>query len=185
MKDISNLHEIDRIMINEEEIQTKVSEIAKRITEDYKNVKEEILLVGILKGSVVFLSDLCRKIDIPVSIDFISISSYGNSTQSTGDVRVLKDLDRNIEDKHIIIVEDIIDSGYTLEYLLASIKAKKAKSVKIATLLSKPSRRVVDVPVDYIGFEIEDEFIVGYGIDYAEKYRNLPFIGVIKREVYS
>lgn len=181
----SNLNEIDRVLFNKEQIDLKVKEIANRITADYKNIEGELVLVGILKGSVFFLTDLSREIQLPLSFDFISASSYGNSTTSSGDVRILKDLDQKIENKHVIIVEDIIDTGYTLSFIAKSLETRGAKSVKIASLLDKKERRIADIKVDYIGFDIPDEFIVGYGIDYAEKYRNLPFIGVVKREVYE
>lgn len=185
MIDISKLDEIGQILITEEEIHKKVKLLGEQITNDYKDDDSDLILVGILKGSIVFLTDLSRNINLPISFDFISASSYGNSTSSSGDVRILKDLDQNIEGKNIIIVEDIIDTGYTLSYLVKNLESKGAKSIKIATLLDKKEKRIVDVKVDYVGFNIPDEFIVGYGIDYAEKYRNLPFIGVIKREVYE
>lgn len=180
MHDISKLNEIENIEITKEEIIQKVSEMASIITNDYKDFQEDVVLIGILKGASIFLSDLCREIEIPVQLEFMSVSSYGMSTESKGNVRIIKDLDSNIENKHIILVEDIIDTGYTLNYLINNFQSRGAKTVKIATLLNKPSRRVVDVNVDYVGFEIPDKFIVGYGIDYAEKYRNLPFIASIK-----
>lgn len=185
MYDLSKLPEIGEVLISAEEIDAKVSELAQILTKEYENDPSQVVLVGILKGSVFFLSDLSRKIQLPVSFDFMSISSYGDSTLSTGDVRVLKDLDQNIEGKNVVIVEDIIDTGNTLDFLVKNFESRGAKSIKIATLLSKSERRLVDVKVDYIGFEIPDEFVVGYGIDYAQKYRNLPFIGIVKREVYE
>lgn len=180
MTDISNYNEIEKVLFSKEEIKNKVKELADNITKDYSNVNEDIVLVGILKGAAIFLSDLSREINLPVKIDFMSVSSYGLNTVSDGDVRILKDLDSNVENKHIILVEDIIDTGYTLIYLIKNFESRGAKSVEIATLLSKTSRRVVDVDVKYIGYDIPDEFVVGYGIDYAEKYRNLPYIACIK-----
>jgi hypoxanthine phosphoribosyltransferase len=142
-------------------------------------------MVGVLRGAVIFMADLARAIKRPVAIDFMAVSSYGLSTSSTGVVRFLKDLDEDIEGKHVLIVEDIIDSGLTLKYLYDNLKSRKPASLKICTLLNKPSRRKVDVPVDYNGFDIPDYFVVGYGLDYAEKYRNLPFVGVLKPEAYG
>lgn len=183
--DLSNFHEIDRVLISEKEINEAVEKIAEEITKDYKDDTNELVLVGILKGSVFFLADLSRKIDLPISFDFMSVSSYGLGTESSGDVRILKDLDQSIEKKNVIIVEDIIDTGYTLSYLIENLKSRGAKSIKTAVLLDKKERRIVDFEADYVGYEIPDEFVVGYGIDYAQKYRNLPFIGIIKREVYE
>ena len=165
------------VMISKEEIEKKVYELSKQIEKDYEG--EEIVIVGILKGASVFVSDLIRNIDLDVKIDFMSVSSYGNSTESSGTVKILKDLDMDIKDKNVLVVEDIIDSGLTLSNLMKALETRKPKSLKLCTLLDKPKRRTVDIPVDYIGFEIEDKFIVGYGIDWAEKYRNLPYIGVV------
>ncbi len=165
------------VMISKEEIEKKVYELSKQIEKDYEG--EEIVIVGILKGASVFVSDLIRNIDLDVKIDFMSVSSYGNSTESSGTVKILKDLDMDIKDKNVLVVEDIIDSGLTLSNLVKALETRKPKSLKLCTLLDKPKRRTVDIPVDYIGFEIEDKFIVGYGIDWAEKYRNLPYIGVV------
>lgn len=183
--DISSFHEIDRVLVSEKEIDEAVERIANEITEEYKNCDEELVLIGILKGSVFFLADLSRKIDLPISFDFMSVSSYGLGTESSGDVRILKDLDQSIDKKNVIIVEDIIDTGYTLSYLIDNLKSRGAKSIKTAVLLDKKERRIVEFEADYVGYEIPDEFVVGYGIDYAQKYRNLPFIGIIKREVYE
>jgi hypoxanthine phosphoribosyltransferase len=177
------LNDIKEVLLTEEVIQKKVKELGGEISKDYKD--KNLLVVGILKGSVVFASEIIKNISIPCEIDFMAVSSYGASSETSGIVRILKDLDNNIEDKDIIIVEDIIDSGVTLDYLLKYLKGRNAKSVKIATLLSKPSRRKTNIDVEYLGFEVPDEFIVGYGLDYAEKYRNLPFIGVLKEEVYK
>ncbi len=185
MEDLSYLPEIGRVLITSEEVSKKVKEIGAKIDLDYADCEEQVVLVGILKGSVMFLTDLARNLKLPIALDFMSVSSYGSGTTSTGDVRVLKDLDQNIEGKHVIIVEDIIDTGYTMNYIVSSLLSRGAKSVKIASLLNKGERRLVDVNIDYLGFEIPDEFVVGYGIDYAEKYRNLPFIGIVKREVYE
>lgn len=174
---------IKEILVTEEEIQKKVKELGEQITRDYQG--KNLMLVGILKGAVMFLSDLAKNIRMPVMIDFMAVSSYGNSTESSGIVRIIKDLDCSVHDKDILIVEDIIDTGLTLSYLTDNLKKRKAKSVKIVTLLDKPERRKVEVPVDYVGFVIPDEFVIGYGIDYAEKYRNLPFVAALKEEVYK
>ena len=177
--------DIEKVVSTEEEIRAKIRELGQRITEDYKDAKETIYCVGILKGAVVFYTDLVREIDLPVHFDFMIASSYGNGTSTSGTVKILKDLDYDVEGKHLIIIEDIIDSGTTMNYLMKYFRERKPKSVKLCALLSKPSRRTVDVSIDYCGFEIPDEFIVGYGLDYAEKYRNLPFIGVLKPEIYA
>lgn len=167
-------------MITEEQLAQKVEELAKQIEKDYKG--QSLLVVGILKGASVFVSDLIRKIDLDVNIDFMSVSSYGNGTESSGTVKILKDLDVDIEGKNVLIVEDIIDSGLTLSNLVLALQTRNPKSLKICTLLDKPQRRTVNIPVDYVGFVIEDKFIVGYGIDWAEKYRNLPYIGIVGEE---
>lgn len=174
---------IQEVLFTEEDLQKRVSEIADKINADYEG--KELVLVGVLKGSVLFAADLIKKITIPCEIDFMAVSSYGNSTESSGVVRILKDLDHSVENKHIILIEDIVDSGITLSYLLEYLKARKASSIEIVSLLNKPARRKADIDVKYIGFDVPDEFIVGYGIDYAEKYRNLPYIGILKREVYE
>jgi len=175
--------DIKEVLYNEEVIIEKVREMGEKISNDYRG--KNLIIVGVLKGSVVFAADLLRNIKIYCEIDFMAVSSYGKSTESTGVVRILKDLDESVEGKDVLIVEDIVDSGVTLGYLLNYFKTRKANSVEIATLLNKSARRKVDVPVKYIGFEVPDEFIVGYGIDYAERYRNLPFIGTLKPEVYE
>lgn len=185
MQDISKLDEIGQVLISEEKIEEAVDRIAAEITNDYKNLEGDLVLLGILKGSVFFLADLSRKIELPLTFDFMSVSSYGLSTESSGDVRILKDLDQSIEGKHVIIIEDIIDTGYTLAYLIENLKSRGARSIKTAVLLDKKERRIVEFEADYVGYEIPDEFVVGYGIDYAQKYRNLPFIGIVKREVYE
>lgn len=173
------MFKVTGVMISEDEIKSKVYEIAKRIEEDYKD-EENLLVVGILKGANIFVADLIRNINLDVNMDFMSVSSYGNSTESSGTVKIIKDLDVDIENKNVLIVEDIIDSGLTLSNLVAALKTRNPKSLKLCTLLDKPQRRTVNIPVDYVGFVIEDKFIVGYGIDYAEKYRNLPYIGVVE-----
>lgn len=166
------------VMYSEEEVDKRVREIADQITQEYKG--EEVHLICILKGSIFFTAELAKRIDLPVTLDFMSVSSYGNSSESSGRVRVVKDLDEDIKGKNVIIIEDIIDSGRTLSFLLDMLSAKKPKSLKLCTLLNKPDRRVVDIPVDYIGFDIPDEFVVGFGMDYAQKYRTLPYIGIVE-----
>lgn len=174
---------VKKILVTTEEIEAKVKELGEQITEDYKG--KELILVGILKGAVIFMGDLARNIHIPVEMDFMAVSSYGSSSTSTGVVRLLKDLDCSIEGKHVLIVEDIIDTGLTLSYLIDNLKKRGPKSVKACTLLDKPDRRKTEVPVAYRGFVIPDEFVVGYGIDYAQKYRNLPYVAALKEEIYS
>ena len=175
--------DIDHWLLTREQLAKRVAELGARITEDYRG--KDLLMVGILKGAVVFFSDLIRHVDIPVSIDFMAISSYGSATKSSGVVRILKDLDHAIAGRHVIIVEDIVDTGKTLAFLKENLLARGAASLKICTLLDKPERRQVEIEADYFGFVIPNEFVVGYGLDYAEKYRNLPEIGVLKPEVYS
>ena len=175
--------DIKEILFDEENIMKKVEEISAQISRDYKG--KNLIVVGVLKGSVLFAAELIKRITIPCEIDFMAVSSYGDSTESSGVVRILKDLDHSIEGKDVLIVEDIVDSGVTLSYLTKYLKARKANSIEIVTLLNKPARRKKDIFVKYIGYDVPDEFIVGYGIDYAEKYRNLPFIGVLKPEVYN
>lgn len=174
---------IKSILVSEEDIAEKVKELGKQITEDYKG--KDLMLVGILKGAVIFMSDLARSINMPINMDFMAVSSYGRSSTSTGEVRIIKDLDFSVENKNILIVEDIIDTGYTLAYLTDNLRKRGAKSVKVCTLLDKPERRKVDVAVDYLGFAIPDEFVVGCGLDYAEMGRNLPYVAALKEEVYS
>lgn len=177
------IKDIKKVLLTEEEILNRVKELAAEISKDYNG--KDLLVVGILKGSVLFASDVIKNITIPCQIDFMAVSSYGNSSETSGIVRILKDLDHSIEGKDILIVEDIIDSGVTLDYLLKYLKARKANSIEIITLLTKPARRKVDINVKYCGFEVPDEFLVGYGLDFAEKYRNLPYIGILKEEVYK
>jgi hypoxanthine phosphoribosyltransferase len=174
-------HFISETLLTEETVQKRVRELGEAITRDHPNLAESLLLVGVLKGATLFLSDLVRAIDRPLEFDFVALSSYGAATRTSGEVRVLKDLEAPVAGKHVIIVEDILDTGLTLRfsYLIESLKARHAASVKVCVLLDKPSRRRVEVPVDYRGFEIEDKFVVGYGMDFGELYRNLPYIGVI------
>ena len=177
------LNDIERVLLSEQQISDKVKEIGAAISKDFAG--QDVLLVGILKGSVVFMADLMRAITIPLAIDFMAVSSYGKGSKSSGVVKIVKDLQEDIEGKNIIVVEDILDSGRTLGYLRKHMMAKGANKVSIVTLLDKPERRVVDVFPDYTGFNVPDEFVVGYGLDYAEEYRNLPFIGVLKPSVYQ
>ncbi len=177
------LKDVETILLDENVLAKRIHELGEEISKDYAG--EEVMLVGILKGASVFLSDLIRQINLPAYIDYMVVSSYGNSAETSGVVRILKDLEDNIEGKNIIIVEDIIDTGLTLAYLKHNLLSRHPKSLKICTLLDKPARREIEINIDYKGFEVPDEFIIGYGIDYAEKYRNLPFIGVLKREVYA
>lgn len=173
---------IGRVLLTREDIQKRVSELGDEITRDYKG--EKLLALGILKGAVPFMADLIREIKIPLQYDFMAVSSYGASTHSSGVVRILKDLERSVEDLHILIVEDIIDTGLTLKYLIDNLAARNPLSVKVVTLLDKPDRRKVGVVPDYNGFSIPDEFVVGYGLDFNEAYRNLPYVGILKPEAY-
>ena len=175
--------DILKVLLSQQEIADKVCEIGKQITKDYEG--KNLLMVSVLKGSVVFMADLMRAVTIPCSIDFLSVSSYGNGTASSGEVRILKDLDMNLEGYDLLLVEDILDSGKTLFYLREILQKRNPASIRIATLLNKPARREADIVPDYSCFEVPDEFVVGYGLDYAEKYRNLPYIGVLKPEVYT
>jgi hypoxanthine phosphoribosyltransferase len=177
--------DIERVVISEEEIATRVSELAAQISRDYAG--KELMLIGILKGSFIFLADLVRELSVPVALDFVAVSSYGADTKSSGVVRILKDLDESVESKHVLVVEDIVDTGLTLRlsYLLENLRSRRAASVKVCTLLDKPARRRVTVPVDYRGFTVEDQFVVGYGMDYQGKYRGLPYIGLLKPEIYG
>ena len=167
-----------RVMISEEETEQRIRELGEKISEDYKG--KQVHLICVLKGGVFFMCELAKRISVPVSMDFMGVGSYGDGTSSTGVVRIAKDLDETLEGKDVIVVEDIIDSGRTLYYLLDVLKKRNPNSMRLCTLLDKPDRRVRDVKVDYVGFEIPDEFVVGYGLDYAQKYRNLPYIGVVE-----
>lgn len=174
---------VKEILCSEEDILKRITELAEEITGDYR--EKDLVVVGILKGAVVFMADLIKHINLPIAIDFMAVSSYGKSSISTGEVRIIKDLDFSVEGKDILIVEDIIDTGHTLNYLTDNLRKRGANSVEIVTLLDKPERRIVDVEVKYSGFKIPDEFVVGYGLDFAEKYRNLPYVGALKEEVYQ
>lgn len=176
-------NDVEEILFTEEQLAEITQKIGAQINEDYKD--KNLLLVSVLKGSLVFMADLMRHIDIPCAIDFLAVSSYGNSTTSSGEVRILKDLDQSLEGKDILVVEDILDSGNTLSFLLKNLSARKPASIRLCTLLDKPERRKAPIKADYVGAEVEDKFIVGYGLDYAEKYRNLPYIGVLKSEIYN
>jgi hypoxanthine phosphoribosyltransferase len=166
------------VLLSQEQLQTRIRELGAEITRDYAGLNP--LLIGVLKGACFFLSDLLRAIDTRLSIEFMAISSYGSSTRTSGEVRIMKDLDVPVEGRHILVVEDIVDTGLTLSYLLANLKSRGAASIKLAALLDKFERREKDVSIDYLGFKIPDHFVVGYGLDYAERYRNLPFIAVLK-----
>ncbi len=175
--------DILKILVTEEEIHAKVKELGARISRDYAG--ENVMFVGVLKGCFVFMADLLRNVDLYCNMDFMAVSSYGNGTTTTGAVKINKDLSQDIEGRHVIIVEDILDSGVTLSYLKGYLESRHPASIKIATLLDKPARRRADIKADYFCFNVPDEFVVGYGLDYAELYRNLPYIGVLKPEVYT
>jgi hypoxanthine phosphoribosyltransferase len=177
--------DVAEVLLTEEQIRVRVAEMGAQISRDYAG--KELMLVCILKGANIFLADLVRQITIPLSYDFVAVSSYGADTKSSGVVRILKDLDESVESKHILVIEDIVDTGLTLRlsYLLENLRSRRAASVKICTLLDKPSRRRLEVPVDYFGFKVEDQFVIGYGLDYGGMYRNLPYIGVLKPEIYG
>lgn len=175
--------DMEKILISEAEIKEKVKELGAVLAKEYEGTTP--LFVGILKGAVPFMADIIRAVDIPLEIDFMDVSSYGSATVSSGEVKILKDLDTNVEGRDIVIIEDIIDSGQTLHYLVELFKYRKAKSVKIVTLLDKPEGRIVDIKADFVGFDVPNEFVVGYGLDFAELYRNLPYIGVLKPEIYQ
>ena len=175
--------DIDRVLFTEEAIQGRVRELGKQISADYEG--KDLVLVGILRGATVFLADLSRNLSIPVSIDFVAISSYGTGAVSSGVVRILKDLEEAVESRHVLLVEDIVDSGLTLQYLMDNLRSRNVASLRVCTLLDKPSRRQVPVELDYVGFQVPDEFLVGYGLDYSQRYRNLPYIAVLKRDIYG
>lgn len=175
--------DVAEILLTEEQIAVKIAELGERISKDYAG--KDLLAIGILKGAILFMSDLIRKITIPVKTDFVAVSSYGASTRSSGIVRILKDLDESVEGKHLLIVEDIVDTGLTLKYLVENLSSRRPASIKVCTLMDKPARREVQIVPDYTGFQIPDKFVVGFGLDYAERYRNLPFIGVLKPEIYT
>jgi hypoxanthine phosphoribosyltransferase len=175
--------DLAEVLLSGESIEARVKELGKKLAEDYAELRP--LLVCVLKGALIFVADLARAMDIPLEVDFMAVSSYGVSTKSSGVVRILKDLETSIEGRHILIVEDIIDTGLTLNYLVENLKSRKPASIKVCTLLDKPSRRRVQFKPDYCGFEIPDKFVIGYGLDYCEIYRNLSFIGVLKPEAYQ
>ena len=175
--------DIDRVLFTEEQLQARVAEIAAQIDRDYAG--KQPLLVSVLRGSFVFMADLARRITLPCTVDFMAVSSYGSGTTSSGQVKIVKDLSEQIEGKDVIVVEDILDSGNTLSYLLKLLEARHPASIRLCTLLDKPERRTKPVAVQYSGFTIPDEFVVGYGLDYDEKYRNLPYIGILKPRVYG
>ncbi|GIN42252.1 MULTISPECIES: hypoxanthine phosphoribosyltransferase [Heyndrickxia] len=175
--------DIEKVLISEEEIQQRTKELGKELSLEYKD--RFPLAIGVLKGATLFMSDLLKQMDTYLEMDFMDVSSYGKSMVSSGEVKILKDLDTSVEGRDILIIEDIIDSGLTLSYLVELFRYRKAKSIKIVTLLDKPSGRKADIQADYVGFDVPDAFVVGYGLDYAEKYRNLPYIGVLKPEVYN
>lgn len=175
--------DIERILLSEEEIAAKVRELGAKISEDYTG--RDPIIISVLKGSFIFMADLVRAIDVPCTVDFMSVSSYGSGTKSSGEVRIVKDFDNSIEGRHVIVVEDILDSGRTLSYLMKTLKARGAASIALCTFLDKPERRVVPVEAAYSGFRVPDAFIVGYGLDYDQQYRNLPYVGVLKPSVYG
>ena len=182
-----NVHEdIAKVLFTEQEIADRVREIGREITKDYENTRDSggITIVSVLRGAAIFMADLVRQIDLPVEMDYMAISSYGNGAKSSGVVRILKDLSSQIEGKHVIVAEDILDSGLTLTYLLKNLRSRKPASLAVATLLRKKTLAQAEVDCRYVGFECPDEFIVGYGLDYAERYRNLPYIGILKPEIY-
>jgi hypoxanthine phosphoribosyltransferase len=176
------MDDVESVLLSAEKLAERITAMGDEITADYEG--REILMIGVLRGAVIFMSDLARAIKVPVAIDFMAVSSYGAGTTSSGAVRILKDLDEDVEGKHLLVVEDIIDSGLTLNYLLDNLKSRNPASIKLCALLNKPERRQVNVHIDYNGFTVPDHFVIGYGLDYAEKYRNLPFIGILKPEIY-
>ncbi|OPZ87046.1 MAG: Hypoxanthine-guanine phosphoribosyltransferase [bacterium ADurb.Bin429] len=175
--------DLKTVLYTEVEIAARVAELGARISQDYEG--KSIMLVGVLNGAVVFLADLMRAITIPVNVDMVAISSYGSYSSTSGVARIMKDLDNSVESQHVLIVEDIVDTGLTLNYLVDYMRARNPASVKVAAMLSKPSQHRVKVSVDYLGFEVPDEFVVGYGLDFAQRYRNLPCIAVLKPEIYA
>ncbi len=180
---VTNLADaIESVLIDEQRLQARVRELGAQITRDYHG--QDLILVGVLKGAIMFMVDLARHIDAPVELDFMAVSSYGASTTTSGIVRILKDLDTNIEGRHVLIVEDIVDTGLTLRYIYENLQTREPASLRICALLNKQKARKADVRLDYVGFEIPDRFVVGYGLDYAELYRNLPFIGVLRPDYY-
>lgn len=178
------VHEdIDRVLFTEEDLRARVAEMGRQITSDHQG--ESLLVVSVLRGAAIFMADLVREIDLPLEMDYMAISSYGNGVKSSGIVRILKDLTSSVEGRHVLIAEDILDSGLTLKYLIRNLESRNPASIEVATLLRKKTKAQADIDCRYVGFECPDEFIVGYGMDYAERYRNLPYIGVLKPEVYE
>lgn len=177
-------NDIESVLYSEQQLRERVAELGAQITRDYQG-KEKILLVSVLKGSYIFMADLSRAIDLPLTIDFMVVSSYGSGTSSSGQVEIKKDISLNLEGYHVIIVEDILDSGNTLYYLMEMLRLRKAASIRICTLMDKPERRAKPIVADYSGFNIPDAFVVGYGLDYDQRYRNLPYVGILKPEVYG
>lgn len=175
--------DIDRVVLTEEQIKARIAEMGAQISADYGD--ERVLLVAVLRGAALFVADLARAISSPVEVDFMAVSSYGSTTRSSGVVRIIKDLDETIEGCHVLVVEDILDTGLTLKYLLKNLASRNPASLEVVTLLSKQGKQRVPISCKYVGFEIPDEFVVGYGLDYGERYRNLPYIGVLKPEIYS
>jgi hypoxanthine phosphoribosyltransferase len=181
---MEDLHpDVSHVILTEEQIHARVGELGAQISADYG--EEPVLLVAVLRGATLFVADLARQITSPVEIDFMAVSSYGSSTKSSGVVRILKDLDEVIQDRHVLVVEDILDTGLTLKYLLKNLASRKPRSLEVVALLSKAGKQQVPIDCKYVGFDIPDEFVIGYGLDFAEKYRNLPYIGVLKPEVYA
>lgn len=175
--------DISEILYSERQLAEMVERIGRQVSRDYEG--KNLMLVSVLKGSLIFMADLMRAITVPCSIDFLSVSSYGSGTTTSGEVRILKDLDASLEGKDVLVVEDILDSGVTLSFLLGNLSARRPASIRLCTLLDKPERRRVNIRPDYVGAQVPDKFIVGYGLDYAERYRNLPYIGVLKPEIYA
>ena len=175
--------DIESVLLSEEQIRGKIAELGREIDRDYAG--QEPILVGVLKGAVMVMADLARAVSVPLTMDFMAVSSYGSSTSSSGVVRILKDLDRDIAGRHVLVVEDIIDSGLTLSWLLRNLRSRNPASVEVCALMRKPDAIQVEVPVRYVGFDIPNQFVVGYGLDYAERYRDLPFVGLLRPEVYA
>ncbi len=181
---MESLHpDVSHVIISEDQLKARVAELGAEISRDYEG--ESVLLVAVLRGAALLIADLAREISVPVELDFMAVSSYGSSTKSSGVVRILKDLDEIIEGRNVLVVEDILDTGLTLKYLLKNLASRKPKSLEVVTLLSKAGKQRVPIQCKYVGFDIPDEFVIGYGLDYAERYRNLPYIGVLKPEIYQ
>jgi hypoxanthine phosphoribosyltransferase len=175
--------DVSEILIEEEALQRRIAELGEEISGDYAD--RDLLLIGVLKGAVFFMADLMRRLTVPCEIDFMAISSYGGQTDSSGVVRILKDLDMNIKGRHVLVVEDIIDSGLTLSYLMRNLRSREPASLEICALMTKPARREIEVPVRYVGFEIPNRFVIGYGLDFDERYRNLPYVGVLNADLVT